>query len=247
MEKQGYDTYIFPAAGYSTLGWFDDPLPSGLLFYDDVTLVDVVIHELLHQNVYVGSQIEFNETLASAVSKRLTPGFFHERGEALEAAAAENAQRLWLAQSDVFDEFADRLTRYFEASKDVDRAEMLAGRAAIYRELEERLRALQPPGSPDVETGPISNNAVFLALWRYRKQASLVDRYLASFPDVRAAVADLRERAEQEGDPYALLAARLDATACCSGKITVSFLGSVSRRAADTIEQSRGAGPGERS
>src|SRR6185436_15501135 len=109
---------------------------------------------------------------------------FRGRDDAIQAASAENQRSLWLAQSDLFDEFADRLQRYFDASAGMERAAMLAGRAGIYKDLERRLRALQPADSPDLETGPIVNNAVFLALWRYRKQASLVERYLASFPDV---------------------------------------------------------------
>jgi len=38
MESDGLDTHIVEAAGYSTLGWLDDPLPSGLIDYDDVAL-----------------------------------------------------------------------------------------------------------------------------------------------------------------------------------------------------------------
>jgi predicted aminopeptidase len=224
MEDAGYDTYVFPAAGYSTLGWFDDPLPAPLLRFDDVTLVDVVIHELVHQNVYVAGEIAFNETLASAVSKQLTPGFFVARGDPINAIVAEGQHRLWLGQSDLFGEYAERLQRYFAETANGDRGALLAGRTAIYKELESRLIGLQPSDAPDLETGPILNNAVFLALWRYRKSASLIERYLATFPDVPSAIADLREHAKEDGDPYALIAVRLRSAACCSGKTAVSSL-----------------------
>jgi predicted aminopeptidase len=195
-----------------------------------VTLVDVVIHELVHQNVYVTGEIAFNETLASSISKRLTPAFFLARGETAEAADAERRYQLWLAQSGVFDEFAERLQLYFAEWMSGDRATLLAGRSQIYGELDSRLRALEAHQAPELETEAVTNNAVFLALWRYRKQASLIQGYLATFADMPAAVTDLRARAETDGDPYASLAVRLSEAVCCSGEKAVSSLGNKSSR-----------------
>ena len=61
--------------------WFDDPLPSGILERDRVGIVSFLFYELLHQTLYVPGRIAFNETLASAVSARMTEQFFRERDD----------------------------------------------------------------------------------------------------------------------------------------------------------------------
>jgi hypothetical protein len=73
----------------------------------------------------------------------------------------------------------------------------------MYTELEAQLAAL-PGNEPDGEIteGRIVNNAVFLALWRYRKQAGVIREYLDGFTHMRAEVEDLKARAENIGDPY---------------------------------------------
>ena len=211
MEADGYDTYVFPAAGYSTLGWFDDPLPSNALRYADPSLVELVIHELVHQNVFVNGEIAFNETLASGIAKRLTIQFFREREDETDASAAERSYQLWLAQSDVFDRFAERLKGFYAASAYDSRIDLVAERAVIYRELEETLAPLEKdPTKPDIRAGTVMNNAVFLSLWGYRKQAVLIRRYLDSFDSMPEALDDLREWAKStEADPYASLQAHL--------------------------------------
>ena len=249
LAADGYDTYVFAAAGFSTLGWMNDPLPSSLLAFDDVEIVDVVLHEIVHQTVYVKNEIEFNETLASAVAKKLTHEFFDSRDEASLAAEAARRRKLWLEQSALFDEFAARLRGYFEASRETTRDARLAGRAPIYAELAEQLRALElqvatlgAAGEAAVEAAaagavaaaaPDLNNAVFLALYRYRKRAGVIDDYLETFDSMSVAMADLRERSEAaDGDPYAALAQQSRAGKCCSRTTAVSFLASEPRPAA---------------
>jgi len=74
---------------------------------------------------------------------------------------------------------------------------------------------------------------VFLALYRYRKRAGVIDDYLETFDSMSVAMADLRERSEAaDGDPYAALAQQSRAGKCCSRTTAVSFLASEPRPAA---------------
>lgn len=89
LDADGFDTLVRPSVAFSTLGWFDDPLLSSLLRQDEVGLANTVIHELLHNTVYLGSSAAFNESFANFVGHRGAIGFFARRGD--EARRAEAA------------------------------------------------------------------------------------------------------------------------------------------------------------
>lgn len=64
---EGVDIRIGGVPAYSTLGWFDDPLPSPVLRYPDVEIARLIFHELAHQVVYLKGDSTFNESFATAV------------------------------------------------------------------------------------------------------------------------------------------------------------------------------------
>ena len=62
-----HDVLVAEVAAYSTLGWFDDPILSSFLGYDEASLADLVFHELAHSVVYVAGDSAFNESFAGFV------------------------------------------------------------------------------------------------------------------------------------------------------------------------------------
>lgn len=67
LRADGDDVWIGPVPAYSTLGWFDDPILSSMLRWDDDELAGTIFHELAHQLIYVKGDTAFNESYASFV------------------------------------------------------------------------------------------------------------------------------------------------------------------------------------
>lgn len=89
FQRRGFDTYLRPAAAFSTLGWFNDPLMSTTLRADTLSLSNTVIHELVHNTFYAGGQAEFNESFANFAGARGSADFYRSRGQAGAVAEAE--------------------------------------------------------------------------------------------------------------------------------------------------------------
>ena len=68
LAEEGLQTYLGGVPAYSTLGWFDDPLLSTFLHWPEPDLVNLLLHELAHGEVWAESDVVFNESLASFVA-----------------------------------------------------------------------------------------------------------------------------------------------------------------------------------
>ncbi|MDR3303725.1 MAG: aminopeptidase [Treponema sp.] len=69
LKKKNLDVWVRQVDGFSTLGWFSDPLYSYMREYPVHQLAELIIHELLHATVYIKSDSQFNEELAEFVGR----------------------------------------------------------------------------------------------------------------------------------------------------------------------------------
>ena len=69
LRDRGMDVIVSPAAAYSSLGWFDDPLLSTMVSGSDIRLAAYLFHELAHQRLYIKDDGMFNEAYASFVEQ----------------------------------------------------------------------------------------------------------------------------------------------------------------------------------
>jgi predicted aminopeptidase len=70
LEKEGWDVIVRNPGGWSTLGWFTDPILSKMLARSEGDLANLIIHEMSHATIFVKDSVEFNENLATFIGDR---------------------------------------------------------------------------------------------------------------------------------------------------------------------------------
>ena len=75
LKEQGWDTSIRNPGGWSTLGWFTDPILSKMLERNEGDLANLIIHEMVHATIFVKDSVEYNENLASFIGDKGAEGF----------------------------------------------------------------------------------------------------------------------------------------------------------------------------
>ncbi|HFT1821078.1 aminopeptidase [Pseudomonas aeruginosa] len=133
----GDDVYVGGVQAYSTLGWFDDPILSSMLRWDDERLATLIFHELAHQKFYLRDDTAFNESFATFVEQEGTRQWREYRGlppaDGREEKRREQFTALVLASR-------TRLEALYAGS--LDDAAKRAGKAAEFQRLRREYAAL---------------------------------------------------------------------------------------------------------
>lgn len=218
LKREGLDTYVRPSGAFSTLGFFNDPLLSTILRYGDISLASTVVHEILHNTVYVPSQIAFNESFASFVGDRGAIDFFCARDGA-DAKTCDLAQRSW-HDTLLYGAFLSDLVHRLEAvynRKDLALAAKLSQKAAIIAEAKARFRtdvapSLQTTGYRGFGDEEVSN-ASLIGVRLYYERLDLFERVFQRYGGNLRAATDAMVRAAQNSprDPYGAIEALVSA------------------------------------
>lgn len=70
LKEEGFDIEMSSVSGWSTLGWFKDPVLSNMLDGSVGTMSNTLIHELTHGTLFIPDSMTFNENLASFVGTK---------------------------------------------------------------------------------------------------------------------------------------------------------------------------------
>ncbi len=210
LRDRGYDTYVRPSGAFSTLGFFNDPLLSTLLRYGDVSLGSTVIHEILHNTVYIPSQVAFNESFASFVGDRGAIDFFCAR-DGDTAATCDLAKRSW-HDTLVYGAFLSDLVHRLEAVYDdttLTKADKLARKQVLIGDGKSRFRetvlpSLQTTGYRGFGEQDV-NNATLIGVRLYYERLDLFEQVYQQFGGnlARATAAIMAAAKASPSDPYA--------------------------------------------
>lgn len=199
LEEAGYDTAVREVAGYSTLGWFRDPVFSSMLRRSEADLVALILHELTHDTIHAPDAADFNEAMASFVGLQGALEFLERRyGPSSRELLSARQQ---FHDDELFDEFIrvlyDRLDAIYRLPSSSEekirrRNEVFEGSRREFVRLKPRFRT---PSYLSFDRAPL-NNAEIVAHRRYggypvfrRIFESVRGSWVAFFSIMRAAAA----------------------------------------------------------
>jgi predicted aminopeptidase len=200
-ERDGFDTELRPSAAFSTLGWFNDPLLSTTLHADSTRLVDTVIHELLHNTVWIPGDVGFNESFASFVGRHGAANFFRDRGDSANMARLERNRPAERALGKFYEAVYASLDSAFKAHPgDPARDARITARDSVFAVARIHLRRDIGPAFGVTDTTWANrfrlNIATILARRVYRDEVDDFETVLASSGgDLRNAVARIGDAA----------------------------------------------------
>lgn len=218
LAREGLDTLVLPVPAYSTLGWFDDPVFSGLLEDEPSSLAETILHEMTHATVFVSADADWNENLATFVGQEGARRFFLARGgpddpDLQELGRSQHDQAIITA---ALRELQQELWRVYESNGPralkLQLKQALVDRFRVRMATEVRARLLDPTaadGWADPRT-PL-NNAYLLMIARYHGDQGLFRELLAACDGDLARLVGLLAELQDEDEPRAAARERLRA------------------------------------
>ncbi len=178
LQDKGLDVNIRTVGGWSTLGWFKDPILSEMLNREDGDLANLIIHELVHSTIFVKDSVEFNENLASFIADKGTLKYLTE-------IYGEQSQQLLTYVNNKRDQknFIDHMLRGYDTldslytNVKVDTIQMRKMKLETISSIMESLDtiSLNNPNYFSKIKDYVPNNAYFMSFRRYQSKQGVLD------------------------------------------------------------------------
>lgn len=186
-KEKGLDTDIGTAAGWSTLGWFKDPILSSMLYRQPGSLSNLIIHELTHGTLFVKDNIEYNENLADFVGDEGAKLFLiHKYGKDSPEYTKYTSRKIYREKhySHILRgaQQLDSLYKTFTNTLTTQQKDTLKFR--LIRQIIQSEDTITVNGKPNPLgwEGPLPNNTFFMEYIRYRaKQNQFEEEFRTKF------------------------------------------------------------------
>lgn len=180
LRDEGLDVAVERVPAYSTLGWFDDPLPSTVIDWPEYQLAGLIFHELAHQRLYLAGDSAFNEGYATLVEEEGVERWLARHGD---PGARRRYRASQARQADFLALLAATRTRLQSlyagpggaAEKRAAKAAVLDGLRADYRQVR---RCWDGYAGYDEWFDRPLNNAHLAAIATYRDRVPAFERLL---------------------------------------------------------------------
>ena len=170
LRARSFDVCESGVAAYSTLGWLDDPVTSPMLRQGPVSLVETILHELVHATAFLPEEAGFNESVAQFIGQEAAVRFFRARARTRTEAGTDGPTAGATPTEGAETESADGSEPWPDPGRIRDLIEdrrAIAGEIVAFRA---RLLQTQEPGAVDDRLA-----------WRAREEEAARDR-LARLP-----------------------------------------------------------------
>ena len=183
LERQGLETQKREIHGYSTLGYFSDPVWPAMLLMPEEALVELIIHELAHATVYIPNQTPFNETFANFVGKNGARAYleyrFGKQSDEVKSWYRYDASLKRYHQ--FFHDLYARIDRLY--NQDMPDNEKRDKKAQILVAAEERYKALVSEKKVMAINFSSINNAYLLSFKSYNEDFDVFDKLMSLVGD----------------------------------------------------------------
>ena len=180
VRSKGYDAGIRTVGGWSTLGWFRDPILSEMLTRSDGDLANLIIHELVHATIFVKDSVTFNENLASFIADKAALRFLKDHFG--DSSAQLLSYRKELSDEKRYAEHilrgADKLDSLYKTGSGLDSLTLAGAKQAMITGIVEAIDTMDLEFVRDVRERlkqNLPNNTYFMSFIRYRERQQDLD------------------------------------------------------------------------
>lgn len=211
LKKQGFETLLGKIHGYSTLGYFSDPVWPSMLALKNEELIELIIHELTHATVYIPNQTTFNETLANFVGKKGARAYISQRfgNKSKELKDIEHHQKEHSLYREFFYDLFKQLDQLYKSSL-VDEEKKIA-KKKIFNDAYKKYLLLPIEDAFKNADWSKVNNAYLMSFKRYNYDEKIFEDLLAAVNGNFAKFFEETQFYGRSEDPFSALKSRLKA------------------------------------
>lgn len=183
LKKNGLDTHIGVVNGWSTLGWFKDPILSNMLLRHKGDIASLIIHELTHGTLFVKDSVEFNENLATFIgdegAKRFLKSKFGEGAKEYETYIQNKVDNERYAAHIL--QGCEALDSLYTAFEEDEEAYKLEKKRALIDKIMDSIDTISfynPSRYTYFKKNITPNNAYFMSYIRYKSKQTNFDEEL---------------------------------------------------------------------
>jgi predicted aminopeptidase len=206
LRTKGYDAAIGKIDGFSTLGFFKDPVYSFMKNYGPFSLSSLIFHELTHSTVFIKNQSQFNEEAATFIGRQAGLRYVAEKfGPASDACKkAELLIEDEKTYQGLLNVLYQRLDSIYRNEKSPDVRKTLKNQLINDFKLDITKRydlLFKTKSYAGIEKTEINNASLMIAM-TYSRDLTIYDKlYRMCGNDLKKTVAALVELGKLKGDP----------------------------------------------